>query len=288
LQAALRGRPFAEPHDARKGKKIAWRTRPTGYGVSLPGVREITVRLVVCFLAAVVLAACGGASSRTVRAVGKQVAAAPVATTTTVARVATKTKVTTQRIDLSGTPGVTPAEQHRAETLIKDTIVDLRRYEFPSEAFAAGYRSIGDRITGDEHYVNWSYINDGHILDPLRPESIVYEVRGGKQRAAAAMYQLPFGSSFADVPDVGGPLTQWHVHADLCLTNNPQQRVLSSLTTVSGSCPPGTSKAGNTPMLHVWIFPNPCGPFAALEGVGAGQVPAGETRRCDTRYASVP
>jgi hypothetical protein len=28
--------------------------------------------------------------------------------------------------------------------------------------------------------------------------------------------------------------------------------------------------------------PNQCGPFAALEGVGAGQVPAGQTRLCDS------
>jgi hypothetical protein len=101
------------------------------------------------------------------------------------------------------------------------------------------------------------------------------------------MYQLPFGRRFADVPDVGGPLTQWHVHANLCLTNDPQQKILAGFTAISGSCPPGTSKASNTPMLHVWVVPTPCGPFAALEG-GTGQVPAGQTRRCDTRYASVP
>ena len=41
-------------------------------------------------------------------------------------------------------------------------------------------------------------------------------------------------------------------------------------------------------MLHVWRVPNPCGPFAALEGVGAGQVPAGQTRNCDTTNARVP
>jgi hypothetical protein len=41
-------------------------------------------------------------------------------------------------------------------------------------------------------------------------------------------------------------------------------------------------------MLHVWTVANPCGPFAALEGIGAGQVPAGQTRNCDTRNASVP
>ena len=31
---------------------------------------------------------------------------------------------------------------------------------------AAGYRSIGDSITGDEHYVKWAYVDDGRILDP--------------------------------------------------------------------------------------------------------------------------
>lgn len=235
------------------------------------------------FAGSAVLAACGGSSPRTVTAGGKQAAAVPAVTSMTAARTHESTA-----IDLSGTAGVTPAEQHRAEKLIKDTIVDLRRYQFPSEAYAAGYRSIGDGITGDEHYTNWAYVNDGHILDPLRPESIVYEYRNGTQRAVAAMYSLPFGSTFADVPDVGGPLTQWHVHADLCLTNNPQQRVVSSLTSIGGACPAGTSKAGNTPMLHVWIVPNPCGPFAALEGVGAGQVPAGQTRHCDPQYANVP
>jgi hypothetical protein len=251
-------------------------------------VQNIAARLVVCSLAgAVALAACGGSSSQSFPAPGKQVAPAPLVSTTAVARAVIKAKVTTERIDLSGTPEVTPAEQHRAEKLIKDTIVDLRRYEFPLAAYAAGYRSIGDRIPV-QHYVNWSYTSDGRILDPLRPESIVYGYVNGIQRAVAAMYQLPFGSTFADVPDVGGALTQWHVHADLCLTNNPQQRILSSFTTVSGSCPPHTSKASNTPMLHVWIVPNPCGPFAALEGVGTGQVPAGQARRCDTRYASVP
>jgi hypothetical protein len=236
----------------------------------------------VCSCAATLaLAACGSPAKP---------AAAPPATkqtTTTVAR-ASSTTIATDAIDLAGTPGVTPAEQTRAQNLIRGTISGLRRFATPAEAYAAGYRSIGDAATGDEHYVNWAYVNDGHILDPQRPESIVYEYRNGAQRAVAAMYMLPFGNTFANVPDVGGPLTQWHVHADLCLTNNPQQRIVSSITSINGACPTGTSKAGDTPMLHVWAVPNPCGPFAALDGIGAGQVPAGQTRLCDTRYASVP
>jgi hypothetical protein len=215
--------------------------------------------------------------------------APPTAAPATAPVTAAPTTTTTgPSVKLRSEPGVTPAELLRAEHLIDMTIVDLKRFETPAEAYAAGYRSIGDALTGDEHYVNWSYSNDGHILDPMRPESVVYEVRNGKQTAVAAMYAMPFGSTFASVPDVGGALTQWHVHRNLCLTTDPQRRVVAGVTSLDGKCPPGTSKAGDTPMLHVWTIPNPCGPFAALEGIGAGQVPAGQTRNCDTRNASVP
>src|SRR5260221_1919885 len=56
-------------------------------------------------------------------------------------------------IDLGGEPGVTPAEQARAEQLVRDTLRDLPKYASVATAYADGYRSIGDAITGDEHYV---------------------------------------------------------------------------------------------------------------------------------------
>ena len=251
-------------------------------------IRPFAIRpfAIGAFSIALVLSACGGSS-----AVHQSSAPAPAASSTTKATSTTSTTLEkpkpydpTKPIDLGGTRGVTPAEQHRAEQLVRTTIVDLRKFTYPSDAMAAGYRSIGDRITGDEHFINWATVDDGHILDPTRPESLVYEVRNGTQQIAAAMFMLPFGSRFTDAPDVGGALTQWHVHADLCLTNDPVQKKLSVLTAVNGQCPPGSSKAGNTPMLHVWVVPNQCGPFAALEGVGAGQVPAGQTRLCDTAH----
>jgi hypothetical protein len=240
----------------------------------LPGVAGAVVLLLAA-------SGCGSSSHGAARAPGSTVASTTTSTT------AARTPGSAGTITLRSKPGVSQVELQRAEKLIEDTIRDLKRFRTPEQAFAAGYRSIGDAVTGDEHYVNWSYANDGHILDPARPESVVYERIDGKQQAVAAMYGMPFGSTFADVPDVGGALTQWHVHGDLCLTDNPQQRVVAGLTSLNGQCPPGTSKAGNTPMLHVWTRPNPCGPFAALEGVGAGQVPAGQTRNCDTTNASV-
>jgi hypothetical protein len=214
---------------------------------------------------------------------------APPTTTEPVTTVAPTTTTVkpfdpTQPVDLSGTPGVTTVEQTRAEHLLRATLTDLPQFNDPATAVAAGYRSIGDASTGDEHFVKWAYVNDGHVLDPQKPESLVYENRAGKQSLVAAMFMLPFGSHFTDIPDVGGALTQWHVHRDLCLTDDPQQKIVAGLTSVDGACRPGTEKAGDTPMLHVWIVPNACGPFAALEVIGAGQVPAGQTRLCDTRH----
>jgi hypothetical protein len=237
---------------------------------------------------ALVAGACGSATARGASAPPAPSTAPKPTTTTSTTLEKPKAYDPTKPIDLGGTPGVTPAERHRAETLVRETLVELRRFTYPSEAIAAGYRSIGDALTGDEHYVKWSNVDDGHILDPTRPESLVYEVRDGKQQVAAAMYMLPFGSRFSNVPDVGGALTQWHVHENLCLTDDPTQKTLAGFVAINGQCQPGTSKAGAMPMLHVWVVPNPCGPFAALEGIGAGQVPNGQTRLCDTAHGSVP
>jgi len=175
-------------------------------------------------------------------------------------------------------------QQHRAELLLAQTLVELPRFADPAAAVAAGYRSIGDSMTGDEHYINWEAINDEHVLDPAHPESLVYDVRRGAPRLEAAMFILPDGFTLDNVPDVGGPLIQWHVHDDLCFTTGEAPQV-AGVTSVGGPCSPGLERFAPRPMIHVWVAKNPCGPFAALEGVGAGQTKDG-TRACDHAHGS--
>jgi hypothetical protein len=196
----------------------------------------------------------------------------------------------TQNIDLSGTPGVTPAQQAAAEALLRNTLRDLPQYANQSAAFAAGYRTIGDAATGDEHWVNWAYANDSTILDSKHPESLVYNWRTGRPVLEAAMYMFPPGSHFTDIPALfRSNLTQFHVHNDICFkqTSDPKQMVFAGMRNAQGNCPPGETLAGNVPMLHAWIVKNPCGPFAALNGIGGGQVPDGETVNCDTAHSGV-
>jgi hypothetical protein len=189
-------------------------------------------------------------------------------------------------IDLSGTPGVTAEQQAFAENLVAATLRDLPQWSDPAVATAAGFRSIGDGSTGHEHYVNWAWIDDDVFLDPDFPESLVYEPQAdGSKRLVSAMFMLPMDSTLDDVPDYGGALMQWHVHGDLCFSEDPATRVVTGTKPVDGSCRAPFVEV-LSPMIHVWITPHQCGPFAALEGIAGGQVPEGETVLCDHAHGS--
>jgi hypothetical protein len=206
-------------------------------------------------------------------------------------------------IDLSGVEGVTPEQQARAENLIAITLDRLPQFEDPAYAFQQGYRSIGDSITGHEHFIKWDLINDDQVLNPDLPEALVYEVAEqdrsfmgidqppppGTRKLVSAMFMLAEGETLETVPELGGELTQWHVHEDLCFSPDPPgpegPRVVG-VTEVGGPCEPPTQRFTPVPMIHVWITPHPCGPFAALEGTGAGQILEGEERLCDHAHGA--
>jgi hypothetical protein len=186
-------------------------------------------------------------------------------------------------IDLSGVEGVTPEQQARAENLVAVTLLRLPRFADFREAEAAGYRSIGDGFTGHEHFINPELLEDGRILDPDFPESLVYSTEGGQRTLVAAMYMLERGATLDDVPDLGGALTQWHVHDDLCF--NTEGRV-AGLVEPGADCQPPLVNGVRSPMIHVWIIPHECGPFASLEGVAGGQIAEGEERLCDHAHGA--
>jgi hypothetical protein len=188
------------------------------------------------------------------------------------------------RITLAGFAGVSADQQARAEELIYQTRTILPKFATPEIAEEYGFTSIQDSSTGVEHYINWSWINDEHELNPNYPESLVFAVGpGGSRTLVSAMYMVGDEYTLETVPDVGGPLTQWHIHNNLCFNQDPKisgsTRVVG-VTSEDGPCSFGI-KIHPNPMLHVWLTPQACGPFAALEGVGAGQIKPGEERLCD-------
>jgi hypothetical protein len=68
-------------------------------------------------------------------------------------------------------------------------------------------------------------------------------------------------------------------------TGSPDGKV-AGLTNPDGTCNAPLVKVVNSPMIHVWIQKHPCGPFAALEGIGGGTIAKGETKLCDHAHGS--
>ena len=170
---------------------------------------------------------------------------------------------------------VTPEQRAAADKLLADNKALLPQWADSAKAEAAGFRSIGDGVTGNEHLINWAWINDSTVLDPNHPESLVYRPTPTGRVLEAAMYMVPVGTADKDLPDIGGTLTQWHIHNNLCMSperivNGAPQRSVVGVTSNNGPCAQG-ERLPTTQMLHVWIVPNRCGPFSALEGIGGGQ-----------------
>jgi len=188
----------------------------------------------------------------------------------------------TKPIDLGGFPGVTEEQQAAAENIVAENVMRLPKWADYKVAEAFGFRSIGDGVTGTEHFIQWDWINDDVILDPDAPEALVFEPQpDGSKVLVSAMYMLSNDVALEDVPDIGGDLMQWHIHDNLCFTKDPDAPKVGAVISPDGDCPPNLQKFPPSAMIHVWITPHPCGPFAALEGVGAGTIAEGEERLCD-------
>ena len=186
-------------------------------------------------------------------------------------------------IDFSDIGGVTAEQAARATALIQAAQRDLPKYAKTSAATADGYLSIGDGLTGFEHFIKYSLLTDGRVLDTTAPESLVYEVKGAVKTLVSAMFIANPGTPITDTTLVNyaGGLMQWHVHSNLCwLTINGVPKVVG-VTNAAGACLIGTLQTGGAPMVHVWITPHVCGPFAALEGNGAGVANASDAERVD-------
>jgi hypothetical protein len=182
-------------------------------------------------------------------------------------------------IDFTGIGGVTSEQASRATTLIQSAQRDLPKYALTSAATADGYVSIGDASTGFEHFVNIKLLNDGRVLDTTAPESLVYEVKGPVKTLVSAMFIANPGTPLTDTTLVNyaGGLMQWHVHSNLCWKDGK----VVGVTNAAGVCSAGVLQPAGAPMVHVWIAPHVCGPFAALEGNGAGVADVSDAERVD-------
>jgi hypothetical protein len=152
----------------------------------------------------------------------------------------------------------TAAELAAAAQLVRDVWRGTARFADLAVAQAEGYRPLTPMVDGQVPYHNQAYYVDGRILDPERPEQLVYLQRlDGRLQFVAVMFLMRPGERG---PRPGGPLTVWHTH-ELCLS--PADGILLPVAKAPDDCPPGLRPFGVSPeMLHVWVVDNPAGVFA--------------------------
>ena len=165
----------------------------------------------------------------------------------------------------------TAAERAAADVLVTAVRLGTGRFADADVALAEGYVQgtpyafYGLRAA---HFHNEAYSQDGKFLDPERPEDLMYiKTDDGELELIGVMFIAPPGEG----PRVGGPLTAWHTHDDLC---GGEEGVIAKYP--DGTCPAGTYPI-EFEMLHVWLIDVPGGPFAdnplgEIDGplVGAG------------------
>lgn len=160
------------------------------------------------------------------------------------------------------------AQLEAAARLVKETRAAVARYAQLKAAVAAGYQPMEPPDFEIVHYVNPAYMTDADILDPQHVQSLIYY--NGKHEdplLIGAMFIMPRRGMPG--PQIGGPLTVWHQHSNICFDNVTGMAVafvhsgFFDDTDKSGSCPRGSTTHTTPQMLHVWLIDNPDGPFAS-------------------------
>jgi hypothetical protein len=153
----------------------------------------------------------------------------------------------------------TAAQQQAAEGLREACMlaaVQRGWYDFDT-GLAAGYERM---FSDDVHYVNAAYVSDDAVLDPERPEFLMYyETSRGMSLVGFMFYAAtPRGHG----EQIGGSLTTWHYH----VWSRPQCLIDGMLAVdvpnLAGECRRGVPRVRSPEMLHVWLIDHPEGPFA--------------------------
>jgi hypothetical protein len=158
----------------------------------------------------------------------------------------------------TGACQATPAQRAASARLLADTRRAAARFRDLRDARTAGYaphRLIPQSV---KHYFNPAYVTDGRVLDPARPEGLLYADTTRGPVLVAAVYLM--NRAGEPVKAVGGCLTPWHTHAEIC-SSNPASGLIDGVRGRGGRCPPGQVPFATPPMLHTWMILLPDGPF---------------------------
>jgi uncharacterized membrane protein len=156
----------------------------------------------------------------------------------------------------------TPEQQQWAENFYRRSLAAaLKNGWFDiDKALAQGFQA--DRVNRT-HFPNLTYMFDDVILDPERPEWLVYDDSPNGKVLMALMF---FPRTLEEVgPTPGGPLAQWHYHPFEHSRCAVQGLWTVGNTDRNGQCAEGIPVMRSPEMLHVWFIDHPLGRFTEMK-----------------------
>ena len=144
-----------------------------------------------------------------------------------------------------------------ADAFVAKVKADTAQYTDVRAAMAAGYVQITQDLPGiAAHFEKPAYLSDGDIMDPAKPEFLLYTKRmSGEWQFVGVMF---YSEQVTDnPPSFFGPLDAWHLHTDLCFTAGAQVATVADASQCKGLFVAKTAW-----QLHVWVLPNTNGVFA--------------------------
>jgi hypothetical protein len=154
----------------------------------------------------------------------------------------------------------TKAQTAAAAKLVADTKAATAPYASLETAIAAGFGGpISPGSGKTEHFGNLANLTDGKVLDPAHPEALLYTFTARGPVLIGVMYLMNQPGEFG--PEIGGCLTRWHVHTNVCWSATTLQAV--GELKPGEACGEGTFHYIPPPALHVWLADVPGGRFAA-------------------------
>jgi hypothetical protein len=145
-----------------------------------------------------------------------------------------------------------PAQRLAAERLLTRLRAASLRWRDVRVAKKRGFdthlakRVPGDTTIGWLHAEHRRFSADRRLLDPTRPEALIYATQPGRAPVlVGAMFSIPRG---VQGPTPAGPIARWHSHI-VCVRGDAR----GLAPRANGTCPRGTIKMQGSEMLHVWF-----------------------------------
>jgi len=155
----------------------------------------------------------------------------------------------------------TASERRVAERFYERTVAGIAKYKDVSVAAADGYQ-VGNMVGSQFHAENPERKSDGVILDPDRPETLVYEPTPDGPILLGALYEME--STGEPGPMFAGPIAVWHAHDHICFGSIPV--TITGFESPLGACPLGSLSIPITnEMMHVWTVPGVDDPYSELD-----------------------